>query len=37
MSVLMKPGAMALQVTLRPASSRATALVKPMRPAFEAA
>ena len=34
MSVVMKPGATALQVTLRPASSRATALVKPIRPAL---
>ena len=37
MSVVMKPGAMALQVTLRLASSRAIDLVKPMRPALEAA
>ncbi len=34
MSVVMKPGATALQVTPRPASSRATALVKPIRPAL---
>ena len=34
---VLKPGAMALQVTLRPASSRAMDLARPMRPALEAA
>jgi len=37
MSVVMNPGATALQVTARPASSRATDLVKPTRPALLAA
>ena len=36
MSVWMKPGATALQVTLREASSRATDFVRPIRPAFDA-
>ena len=37
MSVAMKPGATALAVTLRAASSRAMDFVSPMTPAFEAA
>jgi hypothetical protein len=37
MEVAMKPGATALHVTLRDASSRATDFVNPMSPAFEAA
>ena len=36
MGVSMKPGAMALQVTLRLASSRAMVLVRPTTPALEA-
>ena len=37
MSVSTKPGATALTVTFREATSRATARVKPMMPAFAAA
>ena len=37
MSVRMNPGAIALQVTFRPASSRATDFVNPISPAFDAA
>ena len=36
-SVAIKPGAIALQVTLRLANSFAQDFVKPMRPAFDAA
>ena len=36
MSVAMKPGATALTVMLRLASSRATVRVRPITPAFEA-
>jgi len=36
-AVAMKPGATALQVMLREASSRATDFVSPTRPALEAA
>ena len=37
MSVSTNPGATAFTVTLREATSRATACVKPMMPAFAAA
>ena len=36
MGVSMKPGAMALQVTFRAASSRAMVLVRPTTPALDA-
>jgi hypothetical protein len=36
MAVAMNPGAIALTVMLRLATSEATALVRPMMPAFEA-